>query len=84
MVVHILCPECSEDLAEIWNFYELVKTQYCESILEKNKQFIDIDKIDFRSDIFTNFEFILKAVEINNQCCRVHILGNTDFDSLYY
>lgn len=83
MVVFILCPECSEDIAEIYPFYNMVKNKYCEQILNKTKAHIDIDKIDFKLDILTDFDFILKALHINNMCCRAHILGNTEFDSLY-
>jgi DNA-directed RNA polymerase subunit N (RpoN/RPB10) len=84
MVVHILCPECSEDLAEIYPFYILVKNAYCEKLLKKNDKFpIHPDKMDFKSDILENFAFILNALHINKMCCRVHILGNTEFDSLY-
>jgi hypothetical protein len=83
MVVHILCPECSEDLAEIYPFYNLVKSKYCEILLSDTKNYIDIDKIDIKNDIFIKFEFILEALKIGNMCCRVHILGNTEFDTLY-
>ncbi len=83
MVVFILCPECSEDISEIYPFYSLVKNRQCEEIIKNSKVKIDVDKIDFKLDIFSNFEFILEALHINNMCCRLHIIGNTDFDSLY-
>lgn len=80
MVVYILCPECSEDLAEIYPFYDCVKNRFCEKILsDKN---IDFDKVDFKSDILVKFEFILDAVNITNMCCRSHIIGATSFDSI--
>lgn len=78
----ILCPDCSEDLAEIYPFFTAVKNRHCKKLIENNKNPIDIDKIDFKSDILVNFAFILKAVRINKPCCRIHILGASDFDSL--
>ena len=84
MVCVILCPECCEDLGEVYLFYDLVKKYYIDEILEKNKLKIDVDKIDFKKDVLVNFEFIFEAIKINNTCCRMHILGSTNFDSLYF
>lgn len=83
MVVFILCPECSEDLAIIYPFYNMVKSKYCKNLINLEKINIDIDKIDFKNDILVKFEFILEALHITNMCCRAHILGNTEFDSLH-
>lgn len=83
MVAHILCPECNEDLAEIYPFYNAVKIKFCEKLLEENKTTYDIDKIDFKDDILVKFSFILDGLKIDKMCCRAHILGNTEFDSLY-
>jgi hypothetical protein len=80
MVVYILCPECSEDLAEIYPFYNLVKNKFCEQILSDID--IDIDKVDFKTDILVNSEFILNSLQIKKMCCISHILGATSFDSL--
>ena len=83
MVCHILCPECSEDLGAIYPFYDTVKNLYCHKLMENNERIIDVDKIDFKTDILKNFEFILKAVGINKMCCVIHILSTSDFDSIY-
>lgn len=80
MVVYILCPECSEDLAEIYPFYELVKNKFCDEIL--NDMNIDIDKVDFKTDVLVKFEFILQALQIDKICCLSHVLGSSDFDTL--
>lgn len=80
MVVAILCYECSEDLSEVYPFYDLVKNKYCEKLI--NESNIDVDKIDFKTDVLVKFEFILEALQINKMCCICHILGNTEFDSL--
>jgi DNA-directed RNA polymerase subunit N (RpoN/RPB10) len=82
MVVHILCPECNEDLSEIYPFYNEVKVKFCKKILSEESA-IDVDKIDFKSDILVKFDFILNGLKINKMCCRSHILGNTEFDTLY-
>lgn len=84
MVVHILCPECSEDIGEIYSFFEIVKNRKCEEILSSQKMAIDIDKIDMKADIMKNFDFILKAVGITNHCCVCHVLGTCDFDNIYW
>lgn len=80
MVVYILCPECSEDLAEIYPFYENIKEKFCEKILSDSN--IDIEKVDFKNDILVKFEFILKAMNITKVCCVSHVLGASSFDSL--
>lgn len=84
MVCHILCPECSNDLSEMFPFYESVKSQYAKELIKSNKYPISIEKIDLKSDIITNFGFILNAAGLTNECCRIHIIGHTDFDSIYY
>lgn len=80
MVVYILCPECSEDLAEIYPFYNLVKNKLCEKILDTVD--IDVDKVDFKTDILVHFEFILQALNITKMCCQAHVIGSSDFDTL--
>jgi hypothetical protein len=84
MVCHILCPECSEDLSEVFPFYEKVKQGYCNHLINEEKIPIHLDKIDLKMDIITNFGFIFNALRLTNECCRIHILGNLDFDSIYY
>ena len=81
MVVFILCPECSEDLAVIYPFYNAVKIKHCEKLLSND--IVSIDKIDFKTDLLVKFEYILESLHINNMCCRIHIMGNTEFDSMY-
>lgn len=84
MVCHILCPSCSEDLAEVFPFYEKVKQGYCQYLIQQRKIPIHVDKVDLKSDVINNFGFIFDALKITNECCRIHILGNIDFDSIYY
>lgn len=84
MVLHILCPECSEDLAEIKPFYDAIKDKYIEKLLKEQKKPIDINNLDIKSDVIKHFDFIFNALKIKNHCCRIHILGDMDFDTLYY
>ncbi len=79
MVCHILCPECSEDLAEIYPAFEAIKNAYFENIMRTHGN-IDVEKIDFKADILPGISFIFEALQIHNHCCRIHILGVTDFD----
>jgi DNA-directed RNA polymerase subunit N (RpoN/RPB10) len=84
MVVHILCPECSEDIGEIYPFFEVIKNRKCDEIISSQKNLINVDKIDIKADILKNFDFILKAIGINNHCCRIHIISTCDFDNIYW
>ena len=78
-MIHILCPDCGEDLADIYPAFNVVKNAKFENFLKKNGN-IDITMVDLKTDILPSISFILEALHINNQCCRVHILGTTDFD----
>jgi DNA-directed RNA polymerase subunit N (RpoN/RPB10) len=80
MVVAILCYECSQDLAEVYPFYDLVKNRYCEKTI--NDTNISVDKLDFKTDILVKFEFILQALGIDKACCVTHMISNTEFDTL--
>jgi len=84
MVCHILCPECAENLGELYPFYEKVTEGYCEFLIKQNKDNIHIDKLYLKANIIQEFDFIFNALNIKNMCCRVHILGTLDFDSLYF
>ncbi len=82
MVLHILCPECNEDLAEIFPAYEEIKNKFITEISKKDK--IYPGKIELKPNIIPGFDFILEALGINKHCCRIHILGDTNFDNIYY
>lgn len=84
MICYILCPECGEDLAEIYPFYELIKNRYFEKLISDNPDKIDMDKIDLRDDVLKGTAFIFEALRINKMCCRIHIMGIVDFDDVYW
>ncbi len=79
MPVHILCPECSEDLADIYPAFEKIKNAYFDKLLKEHGN-IDLERVSLKEDILPGLSFIFKALHINNHCCRIHILGTTDFD----
>lgn len=84
MVCHILCPECGEDLSDKYYFFEAVKTGYVKDKVKKNDYPINIEKIEFKSNILEPLDFILNALELKNVCCRMHITTVVDFDSIHY
>lgn len=83
MTICVLCYECGEDIAEIYPFWATCKRLLIEDLLNNSKDSIDVDKLNLKSDITDKFGFVLDALKINKMCCRIHILGNTDFDILY-
>jgi DNA-directed RNA polymerase subunit N (RpoN/RPB10) len=75
MLVHILCPECSGDLGAVFKAYLVLKDKYYEDLLKKNKN-IHISTLEYKDDIEQNIEFIFKGLKIDNQCCRIHMMGH--------
>ena len=81
MSVYLLCPSCGNCLAEYYEFINAVKIGYYKSIKVTEK--IDIGKIDICPDITKPIGFILDAVDFELICCRMHILGATNFNKIY-
>lgn len=80
MLCHILCPECGEGLGEVFMFYDAVKKQHHQKIMENAPKKINIDKVDLKEDVLGNLDYIFKALQINLQCCRMHIMSVADID----
>jgi DNA-directed RNA polymerase subunit N (RpoN/RPB10) len=80
MVMFILCPECSEYLGSVYPLFTAVKIKFCKKMLMNQEHSIDIDKMDFRTDILPKMDKLLDLVDIKNMCCRTHIIGASDFD----
>ena len=78
----ILCPECCENIGEVSDFIHIAKQGYYQTLKKKIKD-IDYKKLDICSDITEPIGFILDAVGLTNICCRMHVLGATNFDSIY-
>ena len=81
MSVFILCPSCGNCLGEYYDFIKLVKTGYYKSLKLNEK--VDIGQIDICPDLAKPIGFILDAVGLDLICCRTHILGATNFNTIY-
>lgn len=79
MPVHVLCPECSKNISEVFPAYDKVKSAYFEKMIKEHGP-IDLNRINLKEDVLPGISFIFEALHINNHCCRSHILGTTDFD----
>ena len=79
----ILCPECSECLGEVYEFINLAKQGYYQTELKKEGKDINPEKLQLCPNISKPIGFIMDAVGITNICCRMHILGVTNFDVIY-
>lgn len=79
---HILCPSCGNCLAEVYDFVTLAKQGYYKS-LGKEINSTNIDKLELCPNIAKPIGFILDAAGIDLICCRMHMLGNTNFDKIY-
>jgi DNA-directed RNA polymerase subunit N (RpoN/RPB10) len=82
MPCHILCPSCGNCLSEVFDFVEMAKEGYYKSLGNKITN-INIDKIKLCPNITKPIGFILDAAQLDLICCRMHILGVTNFDKIY-
>lgn len=82
MPCHILCPSCGNGLSEVYDFIELAKQGYYKSLGNKIKN-VNIDKLELCPNISKPIGFILDAAGLDLICCRMHILGVTNFDKIY-
>lgn len=79
----ILCPECSFCLGEIYEFVNLAKQGYYKKTLEKTLEKTNVNKLEICPNVSKPIGFILDAVGVTNLCCRMHILGITNFNTIY-
>jgi DNA-directed RNA polymerase subunit N (RpoN/RPB10) len=83
MPCHVLCPSCGGGLAEVYDFIDLAKQGYYKSLSTKESDSIKTDKLELCPDVALPIGFILDAAGLNLLCCRMHILGVTNFDKVY-
>ncbi len=83
MVCHILCPECAQDIGEVFPFFDAVRRGYFEYLVSEKKIDIHVDKMDLHPDAASNLDFVFDALNITNFCCRNHMLGTTNHDTIY-
>jgi hypothetical protein len=81
MPCHVLCPSCGNGLGEVYDFVNLAKQGYYKSL--GNKINVSVDKLNICPDITLPIGFILDAAGLNLICCRMHMLGVTNFDKVY-
>ena len=79
----ILCPECSCCLGEISEFIDLAKQGYYKSMMKKTLTEIKPETLEICPNISYPIGHILDAVGALNICCRMHILGVTNFNKIY-
>jgi hypothetical protein len=79
----ILCPECNENLGEVSEFINIAKQGYYKTILNEVLKTEKPDKVELCANVTKPIGFIMDAVGITNICCRTHILGTTNFSTIY-
>jgi len=82
MPCHILCPSCGNGLSEVYDFIDIAKKGYYKS-LGINLTNVNVNKLEICPNLTKPIGFILDAAGLNLMCCRMHILGVTNFDSIY-
>jgi DNA-directed RNA polymerase subunit N (RpoN/RPB10) len=82
MPCHVLCPSCGNGLAEVYDFIDLARQGYYKSGI-KIPTSIKPDKLELVPNIALPIGFILDAAGLKLLCCRMHVLGVTNFDKVY-
>jgi DNA-directed RNA polymerase subunit N (RpoN/RPB10) len=82
MPCHVLCPGCGNGLSEVYDFINITKQGYYKS-LGVNIANMNVNKLEICPNLTKPIGFILDAAGLNLICCRMHILGVTNFDSIY-
>jgi DNA-directed RNA polymerase subunit N (RpoN/RPB10) len=82
MPCHVLCPSCGGGLSEVYDFIDLAKQGYYKSE-SKIPDAFKSDKLELCPNIALPIGFILDAAGVKLLCCRMHVLGVTNFDKVY-
>ena len=77
----ILCPSCGGGLAEVYDFINLARQGYYKSAA-KIPTAVNPEKLELCPNIALPIGFILDAAGIKLLCCRMHILGVTNFNKI--
>jgi hypothetical protein len=83
MPSHVLCPSCGNGLGEVYEFIDLARQGYYKSLGDKIPKKINSDKLQLCPNLALPIGFILDAAGLNLLCCRMHVLGVTNFDKIY-
>jgi DNA-directed RNA polymerase subunit N (RpoN/RPB10) len=79
----ILCPECGENLGEVYEFINVAKQGFYKSDIPNILKKENPEKIEITSNVTKPIGFIMDAVGITNICCRTHVLGVTNFNTIH-
>jgi len=80
---HILCPSCGNNIAEVYDFIKLAKEGYYKSLGNELNKNTSVDQLNLCPNISKPIGFILDSAGLDLICCRMHVLGNTNFDKIY-
>lgn len=85
MAHYIRCPECAFCIGKYYEFIDLAKqAQNLDAAAQDNKfTGCNPEKIQFATNAVPTLEGIFNALKIKNRCCRMHIMGKTEFDKMY-
>lgn len=77
----ILCPDCGENIGEVYKFIDIARQGFIKKTILESEEFKEYspDKMALNSNVIPPIKDILDAAGLTNDCCRVHILGHTDF-----
>jgi hypothetical protein len=79
----ILCPECSFCLGEVYEFIDLAKQGYYKSTMKKTLENVRPETLELCPNISKPIGFMMDIMGVTNICCRMHLLGVTNFDKIY-
>jgi len=83
MPCHILCPSCGNGIGEVFKFIKLAEQGYYKSLKDTPLGSVNPDKIELIPNIALPIGFILDAAGLKLMCCRMHVLGVTDFNNIH-
>ena len=83
MPCHVLCPGCGGELGAVYKFIKYAREGYYKSLKEEIPSAIKPDKIELCPNIAKPIGFIFDAAGLTKICCRMHMLGETNFDKIF-
>jgi DNA-directed RNA polymerase subunit N (RpoN/RPB10) len=80
-----LCPDCGENIGEVYEFIDTARRGFIKMVISQSKDFKEFspNKMALNPNVIPPIGEILDAAELPNVCCRMHILGYTDFHMNY-
>ena len=81
MTHYIRCPECTFCIGAYQEFVDQVRLAMVKSLFDGKYAEYDPSKMAFNDKIVPNLEELFNALEIDNRCCRMHLVAKTDFNT---